>query len=137
MSVAIPAYNPGGDHYAQNMNAWLHRQQWEDYKRRFQPVEQQLIHETMDSTELLDERLSAISATANQAFDSAMINADIVRGRYGIHQGESQAQANLKRMMRDNSASVADAKNNTRTHTYDRNMNTIAGGSSVANAAIR
>lgn len=126
----------GSDTYAQRMNAWLNRQQWEDYKTRFQPVERQLIDETMGQ-DLLDERLSSISATADKSFDSAMLGADITRSRYGIDQGESQAQSELRKMMSQKTTSIADAKNNTRTHIYDRNMETLAGGSSTAGAAAR
>ena len=126
----------GSDTYAQHMNAWLNRQQWEDYKNRFQPVENQLIDETMGG-DLLDERLSSITATANQSFDSAMLGADITRSRYGIDQGESQAQSQLRKMMTSKTTAIADAKNNTRTHVYDRNMETLAGGSSTVGAAAR
>ena len=131
-----PPTNRNSDTYAQDTNAWLHRQQWQDYKDRFQPVEKQLIKET-SGTELLDQRLSAISADADDAFGAAELSAEVTRRRYGIDQSAESAEAQSRNMALGRSQAVADAKNNTRTAIYDRNMDTLAGGSSTANSAIR
>lgn len=128
--------NRNSDTYAQDTNAWLHRQQWQDYKDRFQPVEEQLIDETM-GTELLNKRLSAITANADDAFGAAEVDARVTRGRYGIQQNAQEQGAQNRSLALGESLAVADARNNTRTAIYDRNMDTIAGGSSVANSAIR
>lgn len=131
-----PPTNRSSDTYAQDTNAWIHRQQWQDYKDRFQPVERQLIDETM-GTELLDQRLSAISANADDAFSSAEVNAEVTRRRYGIDPSLQEEQSQSRALDLGRSQAIADAKNNTRTAVYDRNLETLAGGSSTANKAIR
>ena len=128
--------NRNSDTYAQDTNAWLHRQQWQDYKDRFQPVEKELIDDTM-GTELLNQRLSAITATSQDSFGAAEIDAEVTRGRFGIQQSQEGAAAQKRQMALGQSKAIADGKNNTRTAIYDRNMDTLAGGSSVANSAIR
>jgi hypothetical protein len=139
----LPASHPGGmptntnsDTYAQDTNAWITRSQWADYKDRFMPVEDQLIDETM-GMDLLNERLGAISAVSDTTFDTNMLAAEQRRARYGVEL-DKQGRASQQRSRElAQSTSVADGKNNTRTHIYDRNMDTISGGSSAVNQAIR
>jgi hypothetical protein len=124
-----------GDHAGADQRAWLARSQWADYQRRFQPVEDQLI-DAVTGTEMLDKRLSAISVNNKSAFDAAAQNTAMTRQRYGINPSQQQ-QASLSNM--DAIAATradADARNNIRTATYDRNMAAIAGGSSSARTAI-
>ncbi len=134
-AISMPT-NTNSDTYAQDMNAYIARQQWEDYQQRFQPVERQLIDETMGK-ELLDQRLSGISAIVDRSFDSAIKNAQMSREMYGTGQTGQQADYESRRMNLGRSTAIADAKNSTRTHIYDRNMETLAGGSSSVNQAIR
>mgnify|MGYP005811128729 CR=1 FL=1 len=135
-ATALPVPRPGSDTYAQDMNAYIARQQWEDYQRRFQPVERQLIDETM-GRELLDKRLSSISAITDTSFDSALRNARMTREMYGAGQTNQQRQYEDRRMDLGRSTAIADARNSTRTRIHDRNMDTLAGGSSAVNQAIR
>jgi len=122
--------------YAQKMNAYLNRQQWEDYKTRFAPVEDQLINETM-GRELLDKRLGQVSAIADNSFDSSMVAAAQRMQRYGVSQDQQQSSNMQRNSDIQKSTAIADARNNTRTEVFDRNMDTIAGGSSAAGQAIR
>jgi len=122
--------------YAQDLNAYIARQQWEDYQTRFMPVERQLIDETM-GRELLDKRLSSISAITDRSFDTALQNARMTREMYGAGHTAQQQQYQDRRMDLGRSTAVADARNSTRTHIQDRNMETLAGGSSAVNQAIR
>ena len=126
--------NRSSDTYAQDTRAWLRRSEWADYQNRYLPVEQQLIDETM-GTELLEQRLSAISGNVDDSFSSAGINASDTRGRYGIQPSAQASAAHDRTMALDKSTSTANARNNTRTAIFDRNMSTTAGGASVANAS--
>ena len=133
---ALPMPQQGSKTYAADMNAYIARQQWNDYQTRFQPVEKQLIDETM-GRELLDKRLSGISAIVDRSFDSAIRNARMGREMYGVSQNSAQKQYQDRRMDLGRTTSLADAKNSTRVHIQDRNMETLAGGSSAVNQAIR
>lgn len=133
---ALPVPKPGSKTYAADMNAYIARQQWNDYQNRFQPVERALIDETM-GRELLDQRLSGISAIVDRSFDSAIENARMTRQMYGSNQTSQQKQYETRRMDLGRSTAIADSRNATRTHIHDRNMETLAGGSSAINQAIR
>lgn len=133
---AIAPTNPRSKTFAQDMNAYLARQQWDDYQRRFQPVETQLIDETL-SRELLDKRLSGISGIVDRSFETAFGNAAMTRARYGAQQSAQESQSEQRRADLGRTAAIADARNTTRTHIFDRNMETLAGGSSAVGQAIR
>ena len=128
--------NPHSDTYAQDTNAWITRQQWADYNKRYAPVENQLINETM-GTELLNERLGKISAITDKSFDTNMMAATQRRARYGVALTSQQQQSQKRDASLSKATAIADGKNNTRTHVYDRNMETISGGSSDIGQAIR
>lgn len=129
----MPSFS--GDHAAQDQRAWLARAQYADYQNRFQPVEDQLI-DAVTGTEMLDKRLSAISVNNKSAFDAAAQNSAMTRQRYGINPSQQQqsSQSNMDALAA--TRADADARNNIRTATYDRNMAAIAGGSSSARTAI-
>lgn len=135
-SPALPYPQEGSKTYAADMNAYIARQQWGDYQNRFMPVERQLIDETM-GRELLDKRLSTISAITDRSFDTALQNARMTREMYGSGQTGQQSQYEDRRVDLGRTAAIADARNSTRTHIHDRNMETLAGGSSAVNQAIR
>jgi hypothetical protein len=128
--------NTRSDTFAQDTNAWITRQQWQDYQNRYLPVENKLIDQTM-GRDLLNERLGAITATTNTAFDTNMLAAQQRRARYGMRLEGQGAQAQQRGRELSQATAIADGTNNTRTHIYDRNMDTIAGGSSAINQAIR
>lgn len=130
--AAMPT-NVGDKKYAQNMRAYLAREQWADYQRRFQPIEDQLI-DAVTGTEMLDKRLSAISVNNQKAFDAAAQDADLTRQRYGIQQTDQQRaiQTNMDSLAA--ARSDADARNNIRAATFDRNMAAVLG--SGARSAI-
>ena len=126
----------GSDTYAQDMRAYLARQEWADYQRRFQPLEDRLIDSVM-STQMLDERLEAIGTNNETARQVAQMNADVYRRRYGIEQDSAAIQMNNQRMDRQSALSLANAMNQTRTHIYDRNMQVLAGGSGAIRSTVQ
>lgn len=117
----------GADHYGAEMRSYILREQYRDYQRRFQPIEEQFIDDTM-STKMLDDRLSQISVNSDRAFDTAGTNAAVRSGRYGISQNPAEQAAWKRRMDYTRAMSTADARNNARTHDYDRRMSNIFGG---------
>ncbi len=135
-SSATRPMDRNSDTYAQDMRAYIARQEYQDYLRRFAPVEQELINTVM-GTEQLEERLSAISVNSDQARSTAENNMQMVAGRYGTSQTQSQQQQNNMSMNRMQALSEANGMNQTRTHIYDRNMNALSGGSGAIRGTIR
>lgn len=117
----------GSDKYAQENRAWLAREQWADYQKRFQPYEDELI-DAVTGTELLDQRLSKIKLSNQIAFDTAAGDAGRYRERYGIQQSGAQQSQDENNRNLAMAQATAGAMNQTRTHIYDRNMAAIGGG---------
>lgn len=123
--------NTGSDKYAQNMRAWLAREEWADYQQRFAPIEQRLIDETM-GRELLDERLSAVQVNQSRAQQASAQMDSMLNRRYGIQPSTQQRSVMDTGRALDVARGTADAKNNLRTHVYDRNMAVLGGGGARA-----
>jgi hypothetical protein len=129
-------YDRDSDTYAQDMRAFLAREEYNDYLTRFAPVESDLIDSVM-GTEMLEERLSAISVNSNTARKTAENNMQMVSQRYGVTQSNQQMQQNNMAMDRTQAIAEANGMNQTRTHIFDRNMNALAGGSGAIRGTIQ
>ena len=135
-SSASRPSNRNSDTYAQDMRAYLAREEYQDYLTRFAPVEEELINDVM-GTEQLNERLSAITVNGNMARQTAGSNMQMISERYGVSQSaQQQSQSNMA-MDRNQALAQANGMNQTRTHLFDRNMNALAGGSGAVRGTIR
>ena len=116
----------GSDTYAADMRAYLARQEYADYMSRYAPVEDELIDAVM-GREMLDERLSAISVNNQQARQTAEANMALIQGRYGASLNPQQQMQNQTNLNLSQAIATAGAMNQTRTHIFERNMNTLTG----------
>lgn len=128
---------PRDKHFASNTRANMARDVWNDYQTRFQPVERELLDMVQNPEQLLDERLAAITINSDAAYSAAMTTADQTRGRYGIAMTPEQAAAEGRNLGLSKTLGEIDARNNTRTHIADRNMQVIGGGSGGTRQAIQ
>ena len=135
-SSATRPTDRNSDTYAQDMRAYIARQEYQDYLTRFAPVEQELINSVM-GPEQLEERLSAITVNNQTARNTAEKNMQMVQGRYGVSQSAQQQQQTKMDLDRTQALSQANGMNQTRTHIFDRNMNALAGGSGAIRGTIR
>ena len=129
-------YDRNSDTYAQDMRAYLAREEYNDYLRRFAPVEQELINSVM-GPEMLNDRLSAVSVNNQIARRTAETSMQMQNSRYGVAANPAQAAQRKAQMDREAALSMANGMNQTRTHIYDRNMNALAGGSGAIRGTIR
>lgn len=118
--------NRDSDTYAQDMRAYLRREEYEDLQRRFYPVEDQLISD-VSGRDQLDERLASVRAKNSKYYELAKSSADTKRQRYGVTLSNEEKTANNNEMQAQQALSDMTARNNTRTHIYDRNLNVIGG----------
>ncbi|MEM1152765.1 MAG: hypothetical protein AAGI44_01400 [Pseudomonadota bacterium] len=127
--------SPNDKKFASKTQAYIARDAWEDYQRTYQPYEADLISDITGS-ELLDQRLAAITVNNDRAFDVATMDAEMRRGRYGVQQTGQAAAIDDRQMATARVTSEIDAANKTRTHIDDRNLNILAGADSGARTAI-
>ena len=116
-----------GDDAASRTRAWISRDQWNDYKNRFAPREDELL-DKVTGAELLDERLSAISVNNKRAYESATLGAEMRRDRYGLNPSAMQRSAIDRNLHTNSVLTEIDSKNKTRQHIDDRNINVLGGG---------
>lgn len=104
----------------------LYEAQWEDYKKRFLPYQEKLL-DSVTSTEMLDEQLGRISATAKQSTDLSAQSANMARDRYGIQQSGQQQQQFDANLESNQALSMANAQNQARSAAYDRYQGAMTG----------
>lgn len=117
------------DTYAQDMRAYLRRAEYEDLARRYYPVEDSLISD-VSSRDQLDQRLASVSANNSKYYDLARQSSENKLQRYGVTQSAAEKAASENSFQMQEALSDMTARNNTRTHIYDRNMNVIGGSGS-------
>lgn len=116
--------------------ALLAREQWRDYKRRFLPIEKQLISEGTNDYQYLSEPKMATDAV-NRAFNSQPGAMSRGMSRMGITMTpDEQAAADHSLQMAKTSAMVGEA-NDARNNVWDRQNSIMSGGLSAVNRAIR
>ena len=119
--------------FASETRAYLNREIYNDYKRRFEPHEQQLL-DAVTGKELLNERLSAIRINERNAFASSQGNANRSMGRYGLTSSDGVKRSSDLNTSLARASTLASSENSTRQHIHDRDMTIIAGGNSQRRA---
>lgn len=115
---------------ARETQAYLSRQQWEDYKTRFVPLENELLA-AYDNPAQRQEGVNKAVSLANTAYDTSQGIMGRNMARYGINmtpqqQASVQSSSNLSR-----SLAGVDAANRTKTMFNERNDQLLTGGLTV------
>lgn len=104
--------------------ARIDREQWEDYKKRFIPLENQLI-EAYDNPKLRAERMAAVTGEATAASN----NATEIAGRELSRYGQSAASVgNDRAATMAKTTNVIDAQNTNRDKMTARDQLLLSGG---------
>jgi hypothetical protein len=127
-TTAMPSVSWDDDDYAKRMRSWLTREQYDDYKTRFMPHEEQLL-DAVTGEQLLNERLTAIRNSAARTGGVSAGNASRTMGRYGVRQTQREREQSTTRDNLRQAATLASAENQTRQHIEDRDLSIISGGS--------
>jgi hypothetical protein len=104
--------------------AAINREQWDDYKARFIPRENQLI-DAYDNPALRQERMDAATGYAASSADSAQGVAARQMSRYGLN---NDSQAGQREAGLTKTASIVDAQNTSRDQMNARDQLLLAGG---------
>jgi hypothetical protein len=115
-----------GKHQASNTRADLARAQWDDYKTRFQPVENILLG-AATGDERMDDFMGRSTENVNQQYD--MADQAYKRGinRYGISPTPRQQQAHDKSFGLSKASTEVSLRNQTRSHIADSNLEMLSG----------
>lgn len=130
--VSSQTGSSGGGGKASDILAGVTREMWEDYKKRFFPLEEQLMGMTTYKDPSLMERevekgQGRVEATFGSLWDTAVRRAS----SYGQSWDAAQYQANLNAHRLDKTAALADAANRIREKIMERDRE-IATGASTA-----
>lgn len=104
--------------------ARINREQWEDYKNRFIPLEDELI-EAYDNPQLRAERMAAVTDEAKLASDNALDITNRQLSRYGQNANSvgGNREARLTKV-----ANIVDAQNLNRDKMNARDQLLLSGG---------
>ncbi|MBM7070868.1 hypothetical protein JQC92_02280 [Shewanella sp. 202IG2-18] len=116
----------------QHAMADLTREQWEDYKNRFLPVQNELL-ELSQNDQLLTEQLARNETNIENSFNSAEQNESIRMGRYGLSNLDTQQSKNNNQLLK--SLTTASVNNETR-QAVDDLQNKIITGQGAARAQL-
>lgn len=133
-NYSAPEYEPfyanegdfTGDKKASKMRAALHRNQWEDYKRRFKPIEQALINNvgSMERTQRLTNR--AAQGIRNQ-YEQAVGSFQRNLGQYGLQLDDRERTGTGSDIQRSWALDTARASNDARRFVSDTDKQTLSG----------
>lgn len=115
---------------ASDTMADLYRKDWEDYKKRFFPQEQELI-DFATSDVPIQEALERGRENVDMGFENAATALDQSLAGYGVNQTARQREAQQRKMAIDKSATLTDTLNKSRFHVQDQQKNVMAGGMAV------
>lgn len=104
--------------------ARISREQWDDYKNRFIPLENQLIN-AYDNPQLRAERMTAVTGEAEAASDNSEAIADRQLSRYGQ---SADSVGNDRASGLTKMTNVVDAQNTNRDKMNARDQLLLSGG---------
>lgn len=137
-SPSISPFNLGqggySDTFAQDTYAQLVRNEYADYKSRFQPYETKLMS-IADSEQLLDQQLAKISGTSERRFSQARTNSALMDRRYGVQQSQRQQNYNTTQSEAQRGLAISQAKNMSRLNAKDRRLGVLSGAGSTRQQA--
>lgn len=131
----------GGGGTAQNYQASIPlaeiaRQQYADYQQRFQPIEQDLIHQGTSDTQYLQAGTQAANSM-NSAYQTQQGSMQRNMNRMGVTMTPQQQEAANQTLSLGQASSTVNAANTARGDVWDRINSVMSGGLSAADRTIR
>jgi hypothetical protein len=110
---------------ASDTYAQISREQWEDYKNRFIPLEDRLLN-AYDNQDMKQQRLADVTKSANAASDNAVYAGKRQLARYGLNYGDQKGIVREAGLLKATNA--IDAQNNNRGLMAERDEALLSGG---------
>lgn len=106
--------------------ATITRAQWEDYKKRFNPIEDQLLA-AYGNPAMRESAITAAQGLTNKAFDTAEATEARELSRYGVTRNADETAANIRTKGLSRTAALVNAANKTRQHIAERDIQLASG----------
>ena len=110
--------------------AQIHREEWEDWKDRFQPRLEDLAQQAQ-SGELTKADVKRADKSVVSSFDRSEDAQKLRLSRLGLQQDSRQSAASKRMLGLNETATRASVRNNTRIAGQDRDMQILAGGGNI------
>jgi len=110
--------------------AQIHREEWEDWKDRFQPRLEDLARQAQ-SGELTKADVKRADKSVVSSFDRSEDAQKLRLSRLGLQQDSRQSAASKRMLGLNETATRASVRNNTRIAGQDRDMQILAGGGNI------
>ncbi len=117
----------GQDREAEFTYRDLYRAQFQDWEKRYLPLEKQYVDEATGAR-LLDQQLGRIGQSSTRARQAAQQAANIARSRFGLQQTAEQQQALKSGLGLTNALSTVNAMQNARGEAYQNYQDAMTGG---------
>ncbi|WP_423820820.1 hypothetical protein V5738_10815 [Salinisphaera sp. SPP-AMP-43] len=128
-----PEYTPDmleanwGDESAAENQADLARAQYDDYKSRFVPVENEVI-DSVGNRQTYADNVNRAAGAVSQGYETSAGEYQRGLSRYGVTPTDDQVANQKRQMGLSAAAATAEAANRARTSTKNRNMQILGGG---------
>ena len=134
-SVPAPAPKPQKPQKPKTLSAsetlaQIHREEWEDWKDRFQPRLEDLARQAQ-SGELTKADVKRADKSVVSSFDRSEDAQKLRLSRLGLQQDSRQSAASKRMLGLNETATRASVRNNTRIAGQDRDMQILAGGGNI------
>lgn len=120
-------YSSGGDHQADRNRSKIARAEWNDYKKRFRPIENELIGQIGDRSTYADA-VTRSTESVSDTYQTGLGELDRNMARYGVTQSDIERADNARRYGLSRATSMAEAANRARSAVKNRNMQIMGGG---------
>jgi len=115
----------GDDQYASETRARIARAEWDDYKRRFQPVENQMMAYATSTDD--GRSVGRVQQSIGQGFDSAQGQYERNMSRYGLAIDPEQRQSMQRNMALNEAATTAQGVSSARQAEEERRIGLMGG----------
>lgn len=130
-STGLPYVNPGDKQYASKTQANIARAQWEDYKTRFQPYEDQLAG-MLSTDSSTNDMIARAEKSLDTTFATAKTNLGMKQSKYRMTPDATESASMARGMGLDKAATQVGNRNAIRTAAYDRDLEIMTGAGSAA-----
>lgn len=126
-AAGLPYVDPGSKHYASEMAAAVQRAEWEDYKRRFRPVENELMG-SIGNPQVLNDALARGQQAVSTSFDTSAGVMQRGLSRLGVAMNPAEQAASDRSLSLEQARTGAAVDNMTRRNVKDRDLAIMGGG---------
>lgn len=128
--------NSGDPNYASNLRAGIAREEWEDYKKRFQPKENQLLDIANNPQGFVQQQNTEALGAINKAYEGAMPQMTREYGRFGMTYTPDQKNELQRRLSNNQGLAQVQGLNTSTRLANDQVLGLMGGGTFQGNKTL-